>query len=130
MPRTKELILDRGVTFNQGFAVDPPCCRSRASLLKGAYPHRTGVYQNTGPYGAAAMFDDTSTLATWLDGAGYETALVGKYLNGYDPTKISYVPPGWDRWVAFATSIVGGGTYYNYALSVDGTRRDHGATAA
>lgn len=46
-------------------------------------------------------------MATWLDEAGYETVLIGKYLNryglnrsgGYAPT--TYVPPGWDEWHAW-----------------------------
>jgi N-acetylglucosamine-6-sulfatase len=38
---------------------------------------------------------DNSTLATWMDDAGYRTALIGKYFNGYAGT---YQPPGWDVW--------------------------------
>ena len=31
--------------------------------------------------------------------AGYTTALMGKYLNGYaDRSNQTYVPPGWDEW--------------------------------
>jgi arylsulfatase A-like enzyme len=52
------------------------------------------------------MFEDRSTLATWLRAAGYRTSLVGKYLNGYGkrdanrdgeltPADQVYVPPGW-----------------------------------
>src|SRR6185436_11417584 len=48
-------------------------------------------------------FDDSSCIATWLQGAGYRTSLIGKYLNGYqalwDPnTEPPYVPPGWTEW--------------------------------
>ncbi len=71
-------------------------------------------------------YDDSSTLATWLDGAGYQTALMGKYFNGYDESRTAYVPPGWDRWAAFATSDVGGGRYYDYQLSIDGVPEVHG----
>jgi hypothetical protein len=45
-------------------------------------------------------------MATWLDAAGYDTILIGKYLNrygldrngNYAPT--THRPPGWDRWYA------------------------------
>ena len=36
-------------------------------------------------------------MATWLQDAGYRTALVGKYLNRYVPKRAG-VPPGWDDW--------------------------------
>jgi arylsulfatase A-like enzyme len=47
-------------------------------------------------------------VATWLDQAGYRTALVGKYINGYahslnDSTDYRDIPPGWDRWYANAS---------------------------
>ena len=44
-------------------------------------------------------------MATWLQDAGYRTALVGKYLNRYPKeASESHVPPGWDEWTAFASS--------------------------
>ncbi len=33
-----------------------------------------------------------------MNKAGYKTGYFGKYMNGYD--RATYVPPGWDRWVA------------------------------
>jgi N-acetylglucosamine-6-sulfatase len=41
-----------------------------------------------------------STVATWLDDAGYDTFYAGKFLNGYENT--GYVPPGWDEWYTFS----------------------------
>ena len=35
---------------------------------------------------------------------------------------VSYVPPGYDRWVA----LVGNSRYYNFTLSVDGKEEIHG----
>jgi arylsulfatase A-like enzyme len=97
--------------------------------LKGAYSHGTRVYQNSGTFGPFPGFNDSSSIATWLDAAGYRTALVGKYFNGYTSAKASYIPPGWDRWVAFAMSNSGGGGFTNYDLSVDGTLVHHGSLA-
>jgi arylsulfatase A-like enzyme len=106
------------------------CCPSRANILKGAYSHSTHVYQNSGSNGPFSAFDDSSTLGTWMNGAGYRTALIGKYFNGYDPSRASYVAPGWNRWVAFATTDVGGGKYLDYGLSVDGTYTTYGTTSS
>jgi N-acetylglucosamine-6-sulfatase len=67
-------------------------------------------------------FRDGSTLATWLDDAGYETALMGKYLVGYPGG--SYVPPGWDRWIAFTPGDPPAGSralgYYTYGYNING----------
>ena len=130
MPNVLSLLGGHGVTFTNGFAVDPLCCPSRASILKGAYPHSTRVYNNEGPFSPFSVFDDSSTVATWLNDDGYQTALIGKYFNAYDESRATYVPPGWDRWVAFAVSDLGGGGYTDYGLSIDGTLRHYGTTAA
>ena len=101
MPRTISEMAGKGVKFDQAFASHPLCCPSRASILRGQYAHTTGIYTNGGSLGGWAGFRDRglegSTLATWLDDAGYETALVGKYLNGY-AASTNHVPPGWDFW--------------------------------
>ncbi len=127
MPATSRLIGDKGVRFRNAFVVNPLCCPSRATIGKGAYSHTTHVYANQGDLGPMEQYDDSSTLATWLDAAGYRTALMGKYFNSYDESRTAYVPPGWDRWLAFATSDVGGGRYYDYQLSVDGVPEVHGS---
>src|SRR5436190_8548987 len=91
MPQTRRFVVGPGVKFQNGFVTDPLCCPSRASILTGAYPHTTGIYQNSPPHGGFADFNDTTTIATQLEAAGYRTDLDGKYFNGY--AKTSYVPP-------------------------------------
>ena len=102
-------------TFERAYVVNPVCCPSRTTIETGQYSHGTGVYSNhpRQPYGGFPAFTDDATIATWLDGAGYRTALIGKYLNGYETT---YVPPGWDRWF----STYGSGGYYDYQATSDG----------
>jgi len=118
MPNLQRLLVAHGVEFTQSFVVDPLCCPSRASLLTGTYPSSTGVWADAPPYGGFPAFRDRSTLATWLHHAGYRTALFGKYLNRYEDTR--YVPPGWDRWVAFDGARRRDDFYYRYGLNVDG----------
>ncbi|MDQ3993729.1 MAG: sulfatase-like hydrolase/transferase [Actinomycetota bacterium] len=119
MPNVQRTLVAPGISFSNAFVVNPVCCPSRASTLTGRYSHATGIYRNQAPYGGFASFDDSSTIATWLHGAGYRTAAIGKYLIGY--TGVPYVPPGWDHWVGYK------GGYFNYTLNVDGRARSFGS---
>jgi N-acetylglucosamine-6-sulfatase len=123
MPTVESDLVGSGVEFSNAFVVNSLCCPSRSSILTGQYSHSTGVYTNEGANGGFGSFDDQSTVATWLHGAGYRTALMGKYLNGYSGT---YVPPGWDRWFAFHTTSDQGGTYYDYDVTDDGNEVSYG----
>ena len=82
MPNVRRLLQRRGLTFENSFAPYPLCCPSRASFLTGEYAHNHHVYSHEDPFGFAS-FHDRRTIATVLQKAGYQTALVGKYLNGY-----------------------------------------------
>jgi len=113
---------DHWVDLRNAIVSTPMCCPSRASLLTGRYAHNTGVVTNLD----GGLLDEASTLAVWLDDAGYETALVGKYLNGYPFGRGPYVPPGWDRWVA---KMQGGpdSVYYRYTLAEQDLPVAHGS---
>ena len=99
MPAVEQKLVAHGVTFRNSFVVNSNCCPSRTSLLTGQYSHSTGVYKNLPPHGGFPSFRDSRTIATVLHGAGYTTALVGKYLNRYGvgTHDAHYVPPGWDH---------------------------------
>lgn len=77
-------------TFTDYGVTTSLCAPSRASLLTGQYAYQHGVTINTEQH----ALDTSNTLATWLKGAGYLTALYGKWLVGADKVKPS--PPGWD----------------------------------
>lgn len=102
MPTVKGELMANGVTFENGFVTTPLCCPSRVSMLSGQYVHNHEVYTDRMPLGGAPKFDDSTSLAIWLQQAGYRTAYYGKYLNGYDELKpLGVVPPGWDDWKVF-----------------------------
>ena len=133
MPAVNRLLAESGATFSRFFATTPLCCPSRASLLRGQYAHNHGVLRNTGEDAGFTAFhesgDESDTIATELDAAGYQTALIGKYLNGYASPReeSSYVPPGWDFWVAGVDHDAYNS--FNYDLNVNGEIIRHGDQA-
>ena len=83
MPRTRRLLGGQGIRFANTYVSYPVCCPSRATYLSGQYAHNhhvMGLYPPTGGY---ARFDRDNSLPVWLHHAGYVTAHIGKYLNGY-----------------------------------------------
>jgi N-acetylglucosamine-6-sulfatase len=126
MPNVQKELVAKGVRFNYAFSTTPLCCPSRASILTGLYVHHHGVKTNRAPDGGALKFNDESTLAVWLHEAGYRTALMGKYLNGFNDMPEGYIPPGWDEWQVFLARDPNLAFYYNYTLSEDGKTVFHG----
>ena len=120
MPNTYRLLVDQGTTFTRHYDATPLCCPSRAALQSGQYGHNNGVLNNKPGYGNLEGKDNL--LPVWLQRAGYQTAYVGKFMNGYD----SYVDdrddvaPGWDRWSILSGNGLG---YYDFTLTVDGKQR-------
>lgn len=117
-------LLQKGVQFSNSFVATPLCAPGRAAILTGQYPHHNDVWRNGPPHGGFDSFVDTQSLAVWLQGAGYTTSLIGKYINGY-PVEGTYVPPGWSHWVAFAGDV----GYYSYSLNRNGIVEYHGSQA-
>jgi arylsulfatase A-like enzyme len=114
----------RGVNLRNYFVVDSLCCPSRTAILTGLYPHNNGVFTNSGSDGGYAAFNahgnPAKTFGVSLQRAGYRTALLGKYLNGYQPS--DGVPIGWDEW-----AVAGNGyREYDYAFNVNGSIRHRG----
>jgi N-acetylglucosamine-6-sulfatase len=118
MTNVQRLLGDRGVTFSSSFVTYALCCPSRATFLTGQYAHNHGVLGNRPPDGSYARLDHTNTLPVWLQNAGYYTAHLGKYLNGYGHTDPTEIPPGYDEW----RGSVDPSTYrfYGYTLNENG----------
>ena len=115
MGKLQERLVDQGTAFENAFVTTPQCCPSRATFLRGQYAHNHRILSNNPPLGGFEKFHnlglERSTIATWLHEAGYTTAYMGKYLNGYGEKKPTrYVPSGWDVWRA-RLGGVGGDTY-------------------
>ena len=116
MDQVNARIAAKGVTFRDNFVNYSLCCPSRATFLTGEYAHNSGITGNWPPLGGFHRFEYRyahNNLAVWMHRAGYTTALIGKYLNGYSAEPI--VPPGWDEWDGGI-----GGFVYDYDMNLNG----------
>jgi N-acetylglucosamine-6-sulfatase len=128
MPRTQDLIVKEGLEYENAFATTPLCCPSRASILRGQYTHNHEIWENARGFPTfKRLGHERSTIATWLAEEGYETALLGKYLNAYDWEDHRHVPPGWDEWRAL---LLHEDAYYDYTLSDNGNPVRYGSAEA
>jgi N-acetylglucosamine-6-sulfatase len=128
MPKTRSLLGDAGMTFSNAYVSNALCCPARATIMRGQYAHNTGVWDNINDtdggwqgYKSNNGNNETDNIATRLRNGGYRTALIGKYLNGYNNT--TYKPPGWDKWFATFTF-----DYFNYDVNNNGTIKHFGTT--
>ena len=86
-------LASEGALFTNSFHAVPLCSPNRASLLTGQYPSRHGIIDNVARNQASHRLE---TFPRALQVDGYETAFLGKWHMGNDPTP----RPGFDYWVA------------------------------
>ena len=109
MPKTRKRLGAKGMTFTDALTPHPLCCPARAILQTGQYAQNNGVLTNWGPRGGYEAFNDHKTIATMLNVSGYNTAYLGKSLNGY--TTSQGRAPGW---TLFDPSMHGYSDYYGF----------------
>ncbi|GGS99214.1 sulfatase [Nonomuraea spiralis] len=125
---TSELV-GKGMSFDRFFVTNSWCCPSRTSILRSQYVHSHGVLTNTAPEGGFDRFHsldlERSTVGTWMQQAGYRTALMGKFLNHYPgaTADAAYVPPGWNEWDVPVRKLY---EEYGYRLNENGDLYDYG----
>jgi arylsulfatase A-like enzyme len=107
MPATRRWLVDGGTTFTEGFATTPLCCPSRSTLFSGRYMHNHTVYNN----GEAEKLDQRYTIQCYLKDAGYQSAMTGKFLTGWNT---GTAPPNFDHYALTA------GGYTDATFNVDG----------
>ncbi|XP_031549888.1 N-acetylglucosamine-6-sulfatase-like [Actinia tenebrosa] len=128
MIKTKKLIQEKGISFENMFVTSPLCCPSRSSILTGMYTHNHHAINNSVEGNCASnkwqRESEKQTMNTFLKAMGYGTLFAGKYLNQYGINETGgpqHVPPGWDKWYG----LVGNSKYYKYTLSVNGKPEVH-----
>jgi arylsulfatase A-like enzyme len=104
-------IAKEGMLFRNCYVTNSICGPSRAVILSGKYSHLNGFYTNQ----ASEKFDGSQqTFPKLLQGAGYQTAIVGKWHLVSDPT-------GFDYWHI----LPGQGIYYNPPMIDNGKQVRH-----
>jgi arylsulfatase A-like enzyme len=102
-------IARQGMRFSNCLCTNALCGPSRAVVLTGKYSHLNGFFKN------GDRFDGSQqTMPKLLHGAGYQTAIIGKWHLETDPT-------GFDYW----NILIGQGPYYNPPMIENGTRRKY-----
>ncbi|MDE6651761.1 MAG: sulfatase [Paramuribaculum sp.] len=87
-----------GVKFTNSFVANSLSGPSRACMLTGKHSHKNGFVSNE-----ISVFDGSQpTFPKYLQNAGYETAIFGKW-------HLETLPTGFDRWEV----VPGQGDYYN-----------------
>ena len=94
----------QGMRFTDAYAAAAVCSPTRASIMAGQYPARTGIYdfipghlrpwaKLTPPPNTMALPLETITLADALNESGYVSTSIGKWHLGHQPTDQGFVAP-------------------------------------
>jgi arylsulfatase A-like enzyme len=128
LPRVTTLIGEAGVTFTRAYVSYPVCCPARATFFTGQYAqnHRVRcLYPECG--GGYGNLNQRNYLPVWLEDAGYATAHIGKFLNGYGKEPGEPMDPnGWTEWYG----LVDHSTYrmWGYKIREKGPGDEEGTT--
>lgn len=116
-------VLDRmaanGIKFTQGYANSPVCSPTRFAMITARYQYRLrGAAEepiNSKSRGSASLGlpPEHSTLPSLLRGAGYRTALIGKWHLGY-PSAFGPLRSGYEE---FFGPMSGGVDYFSHCDS-------------
>lgn len=122
-PNLDQLVAE-STCLTQQYAGSPVCSPSRAALLTGRYPHRTGAFTPQETLGLDRIATDEVTLGNAFKQVGYATGYVGKWHNGALDRRYHPNARGFDEFIGFSG---GWADYYHWILDRNGsTERSDG----
>lgn len=107
-------IANQGMRFDRAFVTNSICGPCRATILTGKYSHKNGFYDNHN----SRFYGGQPHVGKYLQSAGYQTAVIGKWHLISEPTGFDYYH-----------ILQGQGPYYNPVMnSSDGVVKHVGYT--
>ncbi len=94
-------LMKDGLSLTQQYTASPVCNPSRAALMTGRYPHRTGSIDTLEWRGLERLALREQTIAQLLSAAGYCTGHIGKWHLGAFDVRYSPTQRGFDEAVCF-----------------------------
>jgi len=110
-------LIDDGTCLSQHYAGSAVCSPSRAALLTGRYPIRTGAITPQEVLGMDRIALGEMTIADHFKSAGYSTGMVGKWHNGALDPRFHPNARGFDEFAGFRG---GWADYYKWRLDRNG----------
>ena len=111
-------LISGSTCLSQHYAGSPVCSPSRASLLTGRYPHRTGAITPQEVRGMDRIHSSETTIGDVFGSNGYATGLIGKWHNGALNPKYHPNNRGFQEFVGFSG---GWADYYDWNLDINGS---------
>jgi len=111
-------LASQGTRFTQAYSAFPVCSPSRAAFLTGRYPQRFGAsyedYYGAGSYGLNP--ERHPTLGKYLQDAGYQTAVIGKWNVAGKHKELSFPKAhGFEHFIGFELNH----NYYTHHVEGD-----------
>ena len=111
-------LISGSTCLSQHYSGSPVCSPSRASLLTGRYPHRTGAITPQEVRGMDRIHSSETTIGDVFGSNGYATGLIGKWHNGALNPKYHPNNRGFQEFVGFSG---GWADYYDWNLDTNGS---------
>ncbi|MEE3234840.1 MAG: sulfatase-like hydrolase/transferase [Candidatus Latescibacterota bacterium] len=109
----------QGICLTQHYAGSPACSPSRAALLTGRYPHRTGALTPMEVRGMDRIALDEVTIGDMFKQSGYATGLIGKWHNGAFDKRYHPNARGFEEFFGFCGGWM---DYFDWWLDRNGRR--------